>query len=199
MQSGGSPIARRSDMRLLVTGGAGFIGTRLLPRLASICEAVAVYDNLLPQVHGENAPDPPLPDGTAFIRGDIRDKARLARLVSETRPDLIIHLAAETGTGQSYDEVTRYCEVNVSGTAHLAEAVRALPRPAGRRRVVLTSSRAVYGEGAYLDNDGRLVVPRPRSSEDLARRQFALADDAGTLLTPIATSEPCLPSATSTT
>ncbi|WP_298966133.1 SDR family NAD(P)-dependent oxidoreductase [uncultured Methylobacterium sp.] len=157
---------------VLVTGGAGFIGAHLTPRLARAGYRIVVLDNLHPQVHGPDAAAPALPEGATFVKADIRDREAVAQAVREVRPDHVIHLAAETGTGQSWDEVHRYCDVNVGGTAALVEALRALP-PAGRpRRVVLASSRAVYGEGAYRDEAGRLTVPPARRPEDMRRGLF---------------------------
>lgn len=159
--------------RVLVTGGAGFIGSHLLPRLARAGHDLIVFDNLHPQVHGPDAVCEDFPSGTTFVRADIRDREAIGRVVAQTNPDQIIHLAAETGTGQSWDEAHRYCDANVGGTAGLVEAVRRLPeRPGARRRLVLASSRAVYGEGAYQDEAGRLVVPPARQPEDMRRGLF---------------------------
>lgn len=171
-----------------VTGGAGFIGTKLVPLLRDACGPVTVFDNLHPQVHGERAAPPPDEPGFTFVRGDMRDRAAVVESVAAAAPDLVIHLAAETGTGQSYDEVSRYCEVNVQGTAYLAEALRRLPG-GERRRLVLASSRAVYGEGAYRDARGALVVPPPRDAAAMAAGRFVPTDADGTALTPIATPE----------
>lgn len=157
--------------RILVTGGAGFIGSHLLPRLAEMGYDLSVFDNLHPQIHGPDAVCGALPAGTDFIQADIRDRDAIARVVAQTKPDHIIHLAAETGTGQSWDEVHRYCDVNVVGTAALVEAVRSLPERVGRR-LVLASSRAVYGEGAYRDGAGSLVVPPARQPRDMTRGLF---------------------------
>ena len=176
---------------IFVTGGAGFIGTTLMPELLRLGDRVTVFDNLLEQVHG---PDARVPDHGAtyhFIRGDVRDQAALADAIASTQPDLVLHLAAETGTGQSYDEVSRYTGVNVQGTAYLAEALRALPK--ARRRVVLASSRAVYGEGAYRDADGRVVVPKPRDPAEMTAGRFLPTGDGGAALDPIPTPEDAPP------
>jgi dTDP-L-rhamnose 4-epimerase len=157
--------------RVLVTGGAGFIGMHLLPRLAATDCDLIVFDNLHPQVHGPAAVCGVLPAGTVFIQADIRDRDAVARVVTETAPDHVVHLAAETGTGQSWDEIHRYCDVNIGGTAALVEALRQLPEREGRR-LVLASSRAVYGEGAYHDADGHLVVLQGREPEDMRRGLF---------------------------
>jgi dTDP-L-rhamnose 4-epimerase len=140
-----------------VTGGAGFIGTALARRYAAEAGEWVVFDSLLEQVHG---PDPTLdlPDGVRLVVGDVRDGAALAELVGSLRPELVIHLAAETGTGQSLDMPSRHTDVNVTGTARLLEALDAVGTPP--RRVLLTSSRAVYGEGGWVD--ARAVVRHPR-------------------------------------
>jgi dTDP-L-rhamnose 4-epimerase len=170
--------------RVFVTGGAGFIGSRLVRALADQGAEVLAYDNLHPQVHGEAA-DPRL--AVPLVRADVRDRDALQRAVHEQQPTLVVHLAAETGTGQSADLVSRYAEVNVVGTAHLIEAMRSAPRPP--RKVVLAATRAVYGEGAYADAGGRLQVPPPRQPADMAAGRFDLFDADGTRLTPVPTPE----------
>lgn len=172
---------------ILVTGGAGFIGTTLMPALLRLGDQVTVFDNLLEQVHGPGARVPDHGDTYHFIRGDVRNQAALSDAVAASKPDLVLHLAAETGTGQSYDEVSRYTGVNVQGTAFLAEALRALPK--ARRRVVLASSRAVYGEGAYHDAQGRIVVPKPRDPAAMTAGQFLPTGEDGVVLDPIPTAE----------
>lgn len=158
-----------ADTRVLVTGGAGFIGTALANRYADRVGAWVAYDNLLPQVHGEQ-PRPHLPDAVRLVVGDVRDGDALGAVVGELRPTLVIHLAAETGTGQSLDLPSRHTDVNVTGTAVLLQSLDAaaeLPR-----RVVLTSSRAVYGEGAWTDRSGTVHRPRGRTKQMLQAGQW---------------------------
>lgn len=176
----------------LITGGAGFIGSHVARALRSTSEHITVFDSLHPQVHGEHAAAPASDAGYDFVRGDIRDRAAISACVDACRPDLVIHLAAETGTGQSFDKVGQYCEVNVQGTAHLADAVRRSIGD-GRCRIILASSRAIYGEGAYRDGQGCLVVPPPRPADAMAAGRFALSDAAGHPLAPIATPEDVSP------
>lgn len=156
---------------VLITGGAGFIGSRLARALLADdpTRRVWVLDNLHPQVHGPAASVPDLGPGVSFMRGDIGVAADVVRAIAGARPSLVYHLAAETGTGQSYDEPTRYCTVNVLGTTHLIEALRS---SGCARRVVLAASRAVYGEGAYRDQDGVECVGQPRQTQAMAAGVF---------------------------
>lgn len=167
---------------VLITGGAGFIGSRLAAALAGKA-AVTVFDNFHPQAHAGNPENRVRLDGagTRVIEGDVRDAAALRAAVAAARPDIVYHLAAETGTGQSYDEPARYAAVNVMGTAHLIEAVRAA---GGVGRIVLAGSRSVYGEGACTDAAGRPAAAVERRAADLARGDFAPKDRAGRPLVP---------------
>jgi dTDP-L-rhamnose 4-epimerase len=170
--------------RIFITGGAGFIGSRLGRALVAAGADVLAYDNLHPQVHGLA---PVLDLAMPLVRGDVRDRAALQAALHAYLPTIVIHLAAETGTGQSADEPSRYAEVNVVGTAHLIEALRSASQPP--KRVLLAATRAVYGEGAYADQAGQLVVPAPRKSADMAQGIFDLFDAAGQALTPMPTPE----------
>jgi dTDP-L-rhamnose 4-epimerase len=170
--------------RIFITGAAGFIGSRLGRALVQAGAEVLGYDNLHPQVHGDKpAVDLPFP----LLVGDVRDRAALQAALHRQEPAVVVHLAAETGTGQSADEPSRYAEVNVVGTAHLIECMRSAPRPP--RRVVLAATRAVYGEGAYADARGAVAIPPPRRSEDMAERRFGLFGPDRAPLTPIPTPE----------
>jgi dTDP-L-rhamnose 4-epimerase len=128
-------------MRVLITGGAGFIGSRLAQRLQSHGHSVAILDNLLHQVHGDRG-GPALPGCDVFY-GDVRDAGDVARAMRGV--DVVHHLAAETGVGQSQYEIGRYVATNTLGMAVVLEAAVA----AGVEQVVVASSRAVYGEGRY--------------------------------------------------
>ena len=128
-------------MRILITGGAGFIGSHLARRLAHDGHSVSVLDNLLPQVHGQK-PHLDLSD-CEVIRADVRDADAVAQAMD--RVDVVYHLAAETGVGQSQYEIKRYVSANTYGTSVVLETAVT----AGVSQVVIASSRAVYGEGQY--------------------------------------------------
>lgn len=168
---------------ILITGGAGFIGSRLVSALLKIDPASRIWilDNLHPQVHGLNAENPGFSKSVEFLRGDVADKSVMQAVVKSAQPELIYHLAAETGTGQSYDEVSRYCDVNVTGTANLIEAVRS-ESGVVTKKIVLAASRAVYGEGGYRDSDGRVYVGLPRQSVDMSSGDFSVPLPVGAKL-----------------
>lgn len=148
-------------MRVLVTGGAGFIGSRLARECVSKGHEVRVVDSLLPQVHGP-CPSPPDPD-VEFQRADCRDLEAMTRAVRGV--EVVVHLAALTGVGQSMYEAVGYTDVNCVGTSTVLQAAL---QEASVRRVVLSSSRAVYGEGAYTCKSLHSFTPRARSARQLA-------------------------------
>ena len=151
-------------MRVLITGGAGFIGRHLSRALLTEGHEVVVLDTLSQQVHG---PAPRIPaelEGAAFVRGDVRDPVDVAEVLAGV--DAVAHLAAETGVGQSMYAVEHYVDVNERGTATLLQALSAAHRPI---RVVLASSRAVYGEGLYRCARCGDVSPPPRDPAALDR------------------------------
>jgi dTDP-L-rhamnose 4-epimerase len=143
--------------RVLVTGGAGFIGSHLVDALVRDGIAVRVFDNLLEQAHPHGMPAH-LNRAAEFVLGDIRDKSALSRAIDGI--DTVFHLAAMVGNGQSMFDIERYTDVNVRGTATLMEAlVTASKRPA---RLVVSSSMVVYGDGAYAcPEHGEVEIERP--------------------------------------
>jgi dTDP-L-rhamnose 4-epimerase len=174
---------------VLITGGAGFIGSHLTWQALDAGHRVAILDNLSPQVHGPGARFEP-PPGVSFIRGDVTVRADLERALEGI--DTIVHLAAETGTGQSMYEIDRYYRVNVQGTALLFDILANSRHSV--RNVVLASSRSVYGEGAYICHtcapDGARRFPRSRGPEQLKAHQWnSTCPDCGSDLELTATRE----------
>jgi len=157
------------SLRVLITGGAGFIGRHLGAHLCALGCRVTVLDSFSPQIHG----DSPNTDLSAFaertISADICDGDAVRQAVADQ--DVVVHFAAETGTGQSMYEVTRYERVNIQGTAILIEAIAA-QAPRTVRRLVVASSRAIYGEGAYECLEHGRVFPASRRTAEMGRGEF---------------------------
>ena len=155
---------------VLITGGAGFIGSRLAGRLLDLGHDVAVVDSLHPQVHAGRGRPAELPPAAALLTGDVTSEACWSAVLKLTDPEVVVHLAAETGTGQSLTEATRHGSVNVVGTTQMLDALlRAESIPA---HLVLASSRAVYGEGRWMGEDGTDFYPGCRRHEDLAAARW---------------------------
>ncbi len=174
---------------VLVTGGAGFIGTHLVRKLLSAGLRVRILDNLSPQIHGAHAASQHAsPPGAEFILGDVTNRADVERAVDQV--GTIVHLAAETGTGQSMYEIDRYYRTNVQATALIFDILRNNDRMQVSN-FVLASSRSVYGEGAYYCNAcaGR-CFPLPRKQAQLERHDWEpLCNTCGGELEPIPTRE----------
>ena len=178
-------------MRVLITGGAGFIGSHIALRLIEKGYDVTVLDNLLEQIHGEN-PDITSPlfcsikDKTRYIKADVCDREVLESAISNA--DYIIHLAAETGTGQSMYEIKRYVDVNIGGTALLLDILTNTKHHV--KRVVVAESRAIYGEGKYHCEKCGDVYPTERKDEDMAKGDFEChCPKCGGKVTLVATTE----------
>lgn len=138
---------------VLITGGAGFIGSHLARELLSQGYTVRVLDNLSPQVHGCDAKRPAyLDQDVELVAGDVRSPEAVTKAL--TGIDAVYHFAATVGVGQSMYEIRRYTEVNNLGTATLLEAL--IERPV--ERLVVASSMSVYGEGLYRAPDGGIVL-----------------------------------------
>ncbi len=158
---------------VLITGGAGFIGSHIALRLLNKGYKVTVLDNLLEQIHGTD-PDKTSPlycsikDKVCFIKGDVCDKTLLTQSMKDA--DYVIHLAAETGTGQSMYEIKRYIDVNIGGTALLLDILTNTKHHV--KRVVVAESRAIYGEGKYHCDMCGDVFPTERKDEDMAKGDF---------------------------
>ena len=159
---------------VLVTGGAGFIGCAIADKLAAHADRWVAFDVLHPQVHQGSKRPVALSDTVELVVGDVTQPDDWDALLASVTPDVIIHLAAETGTAQSLDEASRHSRVNVVGTTEMTDALgRAGVRPA---HVLLSSSRAVYGEGSWQRIDGTVFQPGQRSHEQLEAGQWDFPD-----------------------
>jgi dTDP-L-rhamnose 4-epimerase len=157
-------------MNILITGGAGFIGTHLTKKLLNEGATVTVLDNFSPQIHGIGAATKFIQHrGVRLIDGDVREK----QVWLEALPghDAVVHLAAETGTGQSMYEISRYEAVNIAGTANMFDCI-VNHKLTNIRKIVVASSRAIYGEGSYECKEDGVVYPDQRTVIDLKGGYF---------------------------
>jgi dTDP-L-rhamnose 4-epimerase len=159
---------------ILITGGAGFIGTNLALKLIDKGYNVTVLDNLSPQIHGD---DPvitsplyqSIKDKVNFILGSVTDKKQLSQALAEQ--EVVVHLAAETGTGQSMYAIEKYVQVNVGGTALLLDLL-ANDKAYKIKKIEVASSRSIYGEGRYLSEEKGVVYPAHRSEQFMNAGDF---------------------------
>ena len=173
-------------MKIVITGGLGFIGQHLSKELLAKGHDVLLIDSLSPQIHGE-LPAVHDVNGAAVVRMDICDLAERYELIDGA--DAILHLAAETGTAQSMYQMSRYARINCGGTTALLEAVaKCKHRP---KKIILGSSRSVYGEGAYTlaESPGPIVSAVARAHEALDNGRWEPVDRTGRSLIPIPTPE----------
>lgn len=156
--------------RVLITGGAGFIGSHLADALARSGHEVVLYDMLEPQVHGGEGASRPdyLDPAHRLVVGDIRDPEMLGRVLREV--DLVFHLAAMVGVGQSMYQVRRYTDVNTMGAANVLQLL--VDNPGKVRKVLVASSMSVYGEGGYCCRNCGRVAPRLRPIEQLEQHDW---------------------------
>lgn len=170
---------------VLVTGGAGFVGSHLCDALLEAGHKVRAFDNLTPQVHGDSLPDY-LSSDVELVRGDMRDAHAVASALDGV--EVIFHLAAAVGVGQSMYEIAHYMGVNTQGTAVLLQEV--LNRRSRVEKLVLASSMSIYGEGKYLCAHCGEMAPPLRSKEQLRNKNWETrCPTCGETLTPIATDE----------
>jgi dTDP-L-rhamnose 4-epimerase len=168
--------------RVLITGGAGFIGAHLAERLLALGHYVRIFDGLLHQVHHGEWPGYLDPD-VQLCRGDIRDPASVVKALDGV--DRVVHLAARVGVGQSMYEIGEYMSVNSYGTGVLLEALAEHPVD----RLVVASSMSVYGEGLYVDGAGVPCTPCDRTRVQLAAGAWDPVGTDGRPLTPVPTPE----------
>lgn len=156
---------------VLITGGAGFIGANLSLKLISLGFNVTVLDNLSEQIHGKSETSSlyqSIKDKVQFIYGDVRNKTDWYKALKNQ--NIIVHLAAETGTGQSMYEVQKYVDVNINGTALFLDYL--VNEKHNVNKVIIASSRAIYGEGKYKCTTHGNVYPTERLEKDLLIADF---------------------------
>ena len=172
--------------RVLVTGGAGFIGSHLSDELLRAGYQVRVLDSLSPQVHGDDAKRPDyLDEDVELMIGDVRDPADCARALNGV--DAVYHLAAAVGVGQSMYEIAQYTSLNNTGTAVVLEQV--VQRRDQIRAFVVASSMSLYGEGLYQNAAGQTCLGVDRPAAQLAVRDWSVKNADGETLTPVPTPE----------
>lgn len=159
--------------KVLITGGAGFIGSNIALKLIAKGYEVTILDSLSEQIHGAN-PDQSSPlyqsikDKVKFVKGDVNNRSDWENALEDI--DYVIHLAAETGTGQSMYEIKKYVDTNIGGTALLLDILTNTVHHV--KRVIVAESRAIYGEGKYLCPKCGDVYPLERKDEDMAKGDF---------------------------
>ena len=171
--------------KVLITGGAGFVGSHTADALLRSDHEVTIYDNLSEQVHGSKIPDYLCPD-LNLISSDVRDLPSLTKAVRGA--EVILHLAAAVGVGQSMYQISDYTEINNLGTANLLQAI--LDSGARPERIVVASSMSIYGEGRYECKQCGMVNPGPRPVEQLRAKQWeTICPQCGEVLEPRPTRE----------
>ena len=167
-------IKYNMDKKILITGGAGFIGSSIAIKLLKMGFKVTILDSLSPQIHGDDPYNMSytfkkiLLSDAVFIKGNVTNRADWRKAIDGQ--DMVIHLAAETGTGQSMYQIEKYNEVNIMGTAILLDILT--NEPHNVQKLLVASSRAVYGEGKYECPIHGDVYPEVRSETDLAYKDF---------------------------
>jgi dTDP-L-rhamnose 4-epimerase len=175
---------------ILITGGAGFIGSNLALKLIEKGYSVTVLDMLSEQIHGKN-PEENSPlylsikEKVKFFKGDITNRIDLENAIEDQ--DAVIHLAAETGTGQSMYQIERYNKANVYGTSLLLDVL--VNKKNSVKKLILASSRAVYGEGKYKNILSEISYPEERNVALMEQGIFEMTDENGAFLQPLPTDE----------
>jgi dTDP-L-rhamnose 4-epimerase len=172
--------------RVLVTGGAGFVGSHLVDALLARGDRVRILDNLDPQVHGADRRIPAwVPADAELVRGDMRNADTVRQSLDGI--DVVYHLAAAVGVGQSMYQIADYTDVNTLGTAHLLQAL--VDRRGDVQKLVVASSMSIYGEGRYARPDGAEPRSTLRTPDQLRRQEWEPRDLDGTVLAPVPTDE----------
>jgi dTDP-L-rhamnose 4-epimerase len=175
--------------KILVTGGAGFVGSHTVDALLREGHSVRVFDDLSDQVHGGTIPaylSSEFVSDAEFVRGDVRDIEALRRATADV--DVVYHFAAAVGVGQSMYEIARYMEINTQGTANLLQAL--LDRGDRLEKLIVASSMSIYGEGQYRCEKHGKTAPPPRPAAQLRAKQWEVAcPECGHPLKPVATVE----------
>ncbi|MBV9773294.1 MAG: NAD-dependent epimerase/dehydratase family protein [Gemmatimonadetes bacterium] len=175
-----------AERNVLVTGGAGFVGSHLVDALVARGDRVRILDNLDPQVHGPERRRPSwLSPEAELIVGDVRDRDAVDRALRGM--EVVYHLAAAVGVGQSMYQIADYTATNTLGTAHLLQTL--VDREMDLQRLVVASSMSIYGEGRYVRPDGREPTVNRRTADQLREHDWELRDADGTALAPVATDE----------
>jgi len=175
---------------ILITGGAGFIGSNLALKLIEKGYKITVLDNLSKQIHGEN-PEETSPlfksikDQVTFIEGTVTSKEDWKKALENQH--IIVHFAAETGTGQSMYCIEKYTEVNIQGTAIMLDLLANSKNIV--EKIVIASSRSIYGEGKYKHPDLGIVYPSHRKEKDMLAGNFELTYRDNEILELLATDE----------
>ena len=161
-------------MKILITGGAGFIGSNLTLALLKKGHSIVVLDNLSTQIHGINAEETSplytsIKNSVTFIKGDVTNREHWQKALIGI--DVIVHYAAETGTGQSMYEIERYTTVNVGGTGILLDLL-ANDKTLQVKKVIVASSRSIYGEGKYFSQELGIVYPNHRNDDAMQNGDF---------------------------
>jgi dTDP-L-rhamnose 4-epimerase len=180
------------NKNILITGGAGFIGSCLALKLLEKGYNVSVLDCLSPQIHGDSASKTSplfrsIKDKVRFFCGDVRDRQAWLNVLSDI--DCIVHLAAETGTGQSMYEIEKYVDVNIGGTALMLDLLTNTEHKV--KKVIVAESRAIYGEGKYFSDElNQSVYPELREIKNMENGEFEVKyAGCKNLLRPVATDE----------
>ncbi|MBP6712864.1 MAG: SDR family NAD(P)-dependent oxidoreductase [Aliarcobacter sp.] len=156
---------------ILITGGAGFIGSNLALKLIEKGYKVTVLDNLSPQIHTSNSPlYDSIKDKVRFIKGTVLSYDDWKNALEEI--DVVVHLAAETGTGQSMYEIEKYTDVNIKGTSIFLDILANEKHSV--KKMIVASSRAIYGEGKYECSSCGIVYPNERKDEDMSKGDFTI-------------------------